>query len=276
MARSRNIKPGFFCNEDMVELDFATRLLFAGLWTVADREGRLEDRPKKIKINVFPADDVDVESMLVQLAAKNFIIRYEVNGTKYVQVTNWHKHQRPHNTEKHSVIPDVNGEITVKEPLEPSDSPSEHRGNPPDSLIPDSLNTDSLIPDSSVPKGTAAKAALSTSEIIFSYGIPLLVNAGSTDKQARSFFGGLRKQHGDDAVVDALRECIRAKPLQPLDWLAAALPPKGKSKQPESFKERDSRKARERWEEMTGESHPDSNVLNVIDIPVKRIEVING
>jgi hypothetical protein len=126
----------------------------------------------------------------------------------------------------------------------------------------------------SVPKGTDGKP--SPSEIIFSYGIPLLVNAGSTDKQARSFFGGLRKHHGDEAVVDALRECIRAKPLQPLDWLAAALPPKGKSKPPESFKERDSRKARERWEEMTGETHPDSNVLNVVEIPVKRIEVING
>lgn len=62
-------------------------------------------------------------------------------------------------------------------------------------------------------------------EIIFGYGVPLLVNAGSADKAARSFLGGLRKQHGDTAVIDKLRECIRAKPLQPLEWLAAALPP---------------------------------------------------
>ena len=63
-------------------------------------------------------------------------------------------------------------------------------------------------------------------EIIFGYGVPLLVNAGSADKAARSFLGGLRKQHGDTAVIDKLRECIRAKPLQPQEWLAAALPPK--------------------------------------------------
>ena len=67
-------------------------------------------------------------------------------------------------------------------------------------------------------------------EIIFGYGVPLLVNAGSADKAARSFLGGLRKQHGDAAVIDKLRDCIRAKPLQPLEWLAAALPPRGAKK----------------------------------------------
>lgn len=64
-------------------------------------------------------------------------------------------------------------------------------------------------------------------EIIFSYGVPLLTNAGTPDKQARSFLGGLRKSHGDEALVNALRECVRVKPLQPLEWLAKVLPPEG-------------------------------------------------
>lgn len=71
-------------------------------------------------------------------------------------------------------------------------------------------------------------------EIIFTYGVPLLTNAGTAEKQARSFLGGLRKAHGDGALIDKLRECMRAKPLQPLEWLAKALPPdgvKGHSKQ---------------------------------------------
>lgn len=152
MARSRNIKPGFFCNDDLVELDFATRLLFVGLWTVADREGRLEDRPKKIKINVFPADNVDVESMLAQLTAKKFILRYEINGEKYVQITNWHKHQNPHHTEKHSVIPDIYGVLTVKTTIDNKQPQSKDGGNLADSLIPDSL-----IPDSKT-KTTSAIA----------------------------------------------------------------------------------------------------------------------
>ncbi|ROR02814.1 uncharacterized protein DUF1376 [Delftia acidovorans] len=63
------------------------------------------------------------------------------------------------------------------------------------------------------------------SEIIFGYGLSLLVNSGTPERQARSFLGGLRKVHGDDALIDRLRACAQARPLQPLEWLAAALPP---------------------------------------------------
>jgi uncharacterized protein YdaU (DUF1376 family) len=80
---------------------------------------------------------------------------------------------------------------------------------------------------SSVSKDTGVKTPMSSDEIIFGYGVPLLTNAGTADAAARSFLGGLRKAHGDEALVNTLRDCIRAKPLQPLEWLAAALPPGG-------------------------------------------------
>lgn len=105
MARSRNIKPGFFQNEDLQELDFATRLFFIGLWTEADKEGRLEDRPKKLKNALFPADDVEVERMLDGLAAYGFISRYERAGKKIIQVVKWAKHQNPHRREAPSALP---------------------------------------------------------------------------------------------------------------------------------------------------------------------------
>lgn len=137
MARARNIKPGFFQNESLVEHPFEVRLLFIGLWTLADKQGRLEDRPKKIKMGVFPADNVDVEKGLVLLSADKFIDRYEVDGVKYIQISNWNKHQNPHHTEKDSVIPPLNnGDVTVK-------PPKQDGGNPPDSLI--HRFTDSLI-----------------------------------------------------------------------------------------------------------------------------------
>lgn len=85
---------------------------------------------------------------------------------------------------------------------------------------------------SSVPNGTDAKASLTPEEVIWTYGVPLLVNAGSTEKHARSFLGGLRKGRDDSEVVDALRACIRAKALQPLEYLAAALPPAGTKTKP--------------------------------------------
>jgi hypothetical protein len=55
MSRSRNIKPGFFKNEDLAGLPFWQRLLYIGLWTECDREGRCEDRPVKLKMALFPA-----------------------------------------------------------------------------------------------------------------------------------------------------------------------------------------------------------------------------
>ncbi|MEI6309491.1 MAG: hypothetical protein WCP58_07610, partial [bacterium] len=66
--RARNLKPGFFKNEYLGKLDPLVRLLFAGLWCLADRKGRLEDRPGKIKIEALPCDDCDVEQMLEDLA----------------------------------------------------------------------------------------------------------------------------------------------------------------------------------------------------------------
>jgi|GEM_PF-400172 len=105
MARARNIKPGFFRNADLVELSAETRLLFIGLWTLADREGRLEDRPRQIKMELFPADSFDVGSMLDQLQSSGFVIRYEVDSIKVLEVSNFIKHQDPHYKEKASELP---------------------------------------------------------------------------------------------------------------------------------------------------------------------------
>ena len=95
MARSRNIKPGFFLNDQLAEIEPLGRLLFAGLWCIADREGRLEDRPRRIKAEVLPYDNCDVDELLNQLAGRGFIVRYEVDGEGYIQVVNFIKHQNP-------------------------------------------------------------------------------------------------------------------------------------------------------------------------------------
>lgn len=93
--RIRNIKPGFWQNELLGQLDFHERLLFIGLWNLADSEGRLEDRPERIRAALFAYDDptaVPVDQMLDSLATE-FITRYEVNGRKYIQINTFQKHQ---------------------------------------------------------------------------------------------------------------------------------------------------------------------------------------
>lgn len=111
----------------------------------------------------------------------------------------------------------------------PTDNPEETQpvisGNPPESNS--KAPNPNPITNDSVPIGTGGKPPLLTNpdEIIFGYGLALLTNAGTAEKSARSFLGGLRKAHGDESLIDKLRDCAKAKPLQPLEWLAAALPP---------------------------------------------------
>ena len=116
MARTRNIKPGFFLNEELAECEPLARLLFAGLWTIADREGRMEDRPKRIKAEILPYDDCDVDKLLDSLAKYDFIFRYEVDGKRYIEVRNFSKHQHVAGTEAESSIPAPTngGKVVVK------------------------------------------------------------------------------------------------------------------------------------------------------------------
>ena len=119
MARIRTIKPEFFTDEDLGELPPAVRLLFIGMWTQADKAGRLKDKPKTLKARCLPFDNLDIEKSLRQLSDSNFIIRYTIGGEQYIQIRTWEEHQRPHHTERESTHPSVeNGSLTVNSPLE--------------------------------------------------------------------------------------------------------------------------------------------------------------
>ena len=118
MARIRYLKPEFFIDEDLKNLPYEARLFFAGLWCHADKAGRLEDRPERLKVQIMPYDKIDPEKILTLLSSnkstgKPYINRYSVNGSKYIQILQWENHQKPHHTEKDSVIPPFNGELTV-------------------------------------------------------------------------------------------------------------------------------------------------------------------
>lgn len=138
--RARNVKPAFFKNELLATSDPLYSLIFEGLWCIADREGRLEDRPRRIhfEINAGRAYEL-TEQSLNWLAENGFIQRYEHGGARYIQVVNFKKHQNPHHREPESTIP-AQGQ--------PGASPS------PAVLIPDSgfriPDSPSLIPEEDI------------------------------------------------------------------------------------------------------------------------------
>lgn len=92
-------------NDQLGVLHPLTRILFAGLWCIADREGRLPDRPIRIKAEVLPYDNCNIDELLNQLHEAGFIMRYQICDGKFIQVINFVKHQNPHHKEVPSVIP---------------------------------------------------------------------------------------------------------------------------------------------------------------------------
>jgi len=103
--RSRNIKPDFFLNEDLSELDPYARILFIGLWCYADREGRFEWRPKRIKAAIFPYEEIDITCHLMSLHAMTLILQYNIDGDLFGVIPKFKKHQHPHPHEAKSRIP---------------------------------------------------------------------------------------------------------------------------------------------------------------------------
>ena len=120
MGRARQLKPAFFKDEDISRLSAHARLCFQGLWTLADKRGRLEDRPLFIKSEIFPYETVSVDEMLAELSCAReysggaFITRYAANEKKYIQINNFEKHQNCHPKEPDSVIPEPPAKGRVK------------------------------------------------------------------------------------------------------------------------------------------------------------------
>lgn len=103
--RARNIKPALFKNELLGKADPLFTILFEGLWCMADRQGRLEDRPARIKAEIFPyRDALDVEPLLEWLIEWRFIDRYTTKRGSVISVIEFLKHQRPHKNEPQSEL----------------------------------------------------------------------------------------------------------------------------------------------------------------------------
>jgi hypothetical protein len=106
MARKRYVSPQLFENEHLGDApqDWYV-LLFVGLWTLADRDGYLEDRQKLFKMKLFPYKERDIEEGLIWLNSINLITRYEVNSLKYIYIPMFTKYQSPHPKEPKNNVP---------------------------------------------------------------------------------------------------------------------------------------------------------------------------
>jgi len=193
-VRARNIKPGFFKNEDLAECDLQARVLFIGLWCMADREGRLEYRPKRIKIEVLPYDNCNIEKLINQLHEKKFIKLYTVSNENYIEILNFGKHQNCHIKEAASTIP---------APCETGASMEVATLNPESPL----LNPESPLPESDASPDKSGRS-YSKDFLLFWQNYPK--KSGSK----KAAFDQWKKLNGVKPPVETILEAIRKQ----IEW----------------------------------------------------------
>lgn len=96
MARYRTVKPEFWTSEQVLECSPIARLMFIGMWNYADDAGRLPLSAKSIKAQVFPSDDITLDTirgMIDELSSNSLVLVYSIDGKEYLQITGWH-HQK--------------------------------------------------------------------------------------------------------------------------------------------------------------------------------------
>ena len=124
MARIRTIKPDFWTSEALSECSVSARLLFIGTWNFADDYGNLERSSKRIKMQIFPADSIDVEPLIQELITHGLLIEYSVSSKKYLHIPGFKDHQ------------------VINRPSKPTCPPHE-----------DSLNTHGVLTEDSLMEG---------------------------------------------------------------------------------------------------------------------------
>src|ERR1035438_2026582 len=117
MARIRTVKPEFFRDEELQQLENdhpnqACMLVFCGLWTQADREGRFRWLPRTLKLDILPFIPFDMAVTMDLLESIGCLQKYTVSDKTYGQVTNWLRHQIPGRDEPPSELPGPEGTFT--------------------------------------------------------------------------------------------------------------------------------------------------------------------
>jgi hypothetical protein len=122
MARIRTIKPELAAHEGLFDLEKETglpiRFAWCMLFTVADRDGRFVWRPRTLKAQILPHDEVDFSRVLDAWVTRAFVVKYRVKGEWFGWIPTFTKHQVINNRESPSNIPAVESADLVYQPLD--------------------------------------------------------------------------------------------------------------------------------------------------------------
>lgn len=117
MSRIRSIKPTFFRSRSVKKLTDKAKLVWVGLWNVADDDGRLLDELGILigDLWALSVTEAKLDKALDELHNQGRIVRYEVAGQSYIQVTGW-DHQRINRPTPSTIPPVPLTDVSVRAP----------------------------------------------------------------------------------------------------------------------------------------------------------------
>lgn len=228
MARIRSIKPDFFRHGGLFDAEkesgFPLRVAFAGLWTSADRDGRFQWRPRELKLDCLPHDEVDFSRVLDALGTRGFIRKYRVDGVDYGFIPSWHEHQVINNRESASTLPepiessiesatwtrearDVDASFT-REARDDHAGTGEGKGR--------EGKYSEAKASAAAPQQPIPAKPLTAKEKLWATGIALM------GEKSRAHIGRLVATYGEDVVAEAMGAAIDAEPGDPKAWIVKA------------------------------------------------------
>ena len=98
MARKRMIDPNIWQSEDFSKLSTLGKLVFIGLFSLADDEGRGRSNPVYLKSTLFPYEEgirsADIDKTLSEISSNMSVIFYSYDGSSYYSLYNWNTWQK--------------------------------------------------------------------------------------------------------------------------------------------------------------------------------------
>jgi hypothetical protein len=223
MARIRSVHPGLFTDEAFVSCGALARLLLIGLWTEADDQGVFEWKPITLKMRILPVDNVDVDALLDELSVLNVVRSYEHDGRKYGAIRNFRKYQRPKKPNSvHFIPPEFRTYVGLSAPSSEPEPVKETPVPKKSEIAPQMEDGGGRRRGNSVPNGTGGTPPTS-SQWIYAKAKELLSLAEKPPKDAGSLVTKWLRDHGEGAVMDALRMAETKRSPEPVALIEGLL-----------------------------------------------------
>ncbi len=213
MARIRSIKPEFWVSEQIAECSTSARLTFVGLWNFCDDRGVHPAKPKTLKAELFPMDDItsaQVGQWVEELISAGLVRVFEASedGDSYWHVTGWDRHQKIDRPSYKHPTPPAQDSTSPRRDMLDEDSTSARRAPPPGV---DGSGVDRKGEESSSPKARTPAARKSKTSIPSDFTVSDRVKAWAVEKGFSDLEGHL----------ESFKDKCAAKGYTNVDWDAA-------------------------------------------------------